>query len=123
MTKAIDSRIEEWIGGYLPWFDSRRSGDPAGYLHKVLWVSFASGGFWLFGFPAWYGGAVYCVLYVAFRKVPGFIKAWRKWRRGESKLGPFRDNRTHSSGIHFGFATDAILDILTAVFTTWLYSL
>lgn len=121
--KSLDSVIEESVARLpgMGWFDSRRSGDVVGYAHKVLWVSACSGLAWLLSLPAWYGGAAYVVVYVGLRKIPGTLKAYRKWKRSESKLGPWKDHRSHASGIHFGYAVDSLLDILFAVGTTLVY--
>lgn len=120
MTRRLDSRIEEWVGSlpFCGWFDSRNSGDPAGYFHKILWVAVCGTAAHFAGFPAWYGGVAYLAVYVPFLKIPGVIGAWREWRRGESKLGPLHDEREHKSGIYFGFLVDAALDVKVAVLAT-----
>lgn len=116
----IDSRIEEWIGS-LPgmwWFDSRRSGDLAGYVHKLVWAALASAAAYLIGVPAWWGAALYLAIYTPL-KIHDTLVHWREWRSGESRLGPWRDYREPPRpGVNFGFIVDALLDLLVVVGAT-----
>lgn len=120
--KRLDSKLEEAIASlpHLAWFDSRNSGDVIGYAHKALWVLACGGMAHLFGFPAWYGGLCYLSAYTPL-KIHGTQKAWVRWKRGESKLGPWKDERTHKSGIYVGIFTDAILDLGAAALVTLLF--
>lgn len=122
MSKPLDSRIEEAMARLplLGWFDSRVSGDPVGYLHKILWVLLCGGIAWLLGVPMWWGGVAYLAFYTPL-KVRGLLKHRRKYLANPHAvdMGPWKDRRPPPPW-HTGYYTDTILDLLTAVTATLL---